>query len=62
MRFFFADAAATGYARYLVGAATIDALTLELNDVIDHVNHGLMLIVGTFIQGRGYSFRSEREP
>jgi hypothetical protein len=60
-RFFFADAAATGYIKHLVGEQTADTLTLELAETIDRINHGLMLIVGMFIQRRGYSFRLESE-
>jgi hypothetical protein len=60
-RFFFADAAATGYLRSVVGSENTDELTEHLGEVIDQINHGLMMIVGLFIQRRGYSFRPESE-
>lgn len=60
-RFFFADAAATGYLRAIVGSETAGELTKELGDVIETINYGLMMIVGTFIQRRGYAFRQETE-
>jgi hypothetical protein len=60
-RFFFADAAATGYVKHLVGEPSADTLIQELGEIVDRINHGLMLIVGQFIQRRGYSFRSESE-
>jgi hypothetical protein len=61
-RFFFADAAATGYLSSVMGSETAGALTEEIAEVIVSINHGLMLIVGRFIQRRGYSFRREAEP
>jgi hypothetical protein len=59
-RFFFADAAATGYLRSL-GSDTAGELGEELAETVDRINHGLMMVVRTFIQGRGYSFRLEGE-
>ena len=60
-RFFFADAAATGYLNSVMGSETVDALAQDLEEVVDSINYGLMLIVGRFIQRRGYSFRTEAE-
>ena len=60
-RFFFADAAATGYLRSVVGSEDTTTLMEELAEIIDRINYGLMMIVGTFIQRRGYSFRQEAE-
>jgi hypothetical protein len=31
-------------------------------DVIDQINHGLMMIVRAFVQQRGGEFRREAEP
>jgi hypothetical protein len=59
-RFYFADAAATGYLNVLMGAEQAEALKAELAEIIGQVNHGLMMIVRTFIQRRG-SFRAEPE-
>ena len=39
----------------------LDALAQDLEEVVDSINYGLMLIVGRFIQRRGYSFRTEAE-
>ena len=61
-RFYFADAAAEGYLHSLVGYEQSEELKMELGDIIDRVNNGLMMIVGSYIQRRGYSFRSETEP
>lgn len=61
-RFFFADAAATGYLSSVLGSKTAEALTDDLMEIVDSINQGLMLIVGRFIQRRGYSFRAEAEP
>ncbi len=60
-RFFFADAAATGYVRSVVGPDDTGELMEELGDIVERINYGLMMIVGTFIQRRGYSFRVEAE-
>jgi hypothetical protein len=57
-RFYFADSAATGYARAVQQA---DELRSELGDMIEQVNHGLMLMVVAYIQRRGYAFRAEAE-
>jgi hypothetical protein len=61
-RFYFADAAATGYLRFVVGPEQVDELMMNVAEIIDQVNHGLMTIVGTYIQRRGYSYRAESEP
>jgi len=61
-RFYFADAAAEGYFHSLMGPEQPDELKKDMEEVIDRVNHGLMMIVRTYIQRRGYSFRKETEP
>src|SRR6267143_4538562 len=61
-RFFFADGAVTGYLSAVMGSETAGALADEIADIIVSINHGLMLIVGQFIQRRGYSFRQEATP
>lgn len=61
-RFYFADAAATGYVRFLVGPEQHDELMEHMGEIIDQVNHGLMMLVGAYIQRRGYPFRPEAEP
>jgi len=33
----------------------------ELGDIVESINYGLMMLVGTFIERRGYSFRQEAE-
>lgn len=60
-RFFFADAAVTGYLRSVLGSQTAGELSEDIGDVIDSINHGLMLILGHFIQRRGHAFRREDE-
>jgi hypothetical protein len=60
-RFYFADAAAEGYLHFLVGPEKAEELKKELGEIIGQVNHGLMMIVGSYIQRRGYSFRAEAE-
>lgn len=61
-RFYFADAAGTGYLDLLVGSDQADELKSEIGDVIDQINHGVMMIVRAFIQQRGGQFRRESEP
>jgi hypothetical protein len=56
-RFFFADAAATGYFSHLIGPENRVALTERLADTIERINHSLMMIVGAFILRRKYHFR-----
>jgi hypothetical protein len=60
-RFYFADAAAEGYTHHLVGKETSDLME-DIGDIIHQVNHGLMMIVRTYVQKRGYPFRAEVEP
>lgn len=59
-RFFFADAAATGYARSVAG---VDAEELkgDIEDAVNRLNHGLMVLVRTFIERRGCAYRREAE-
>jgi hypothetical protein len=61
-RFYFADAAATGYARHLLGSADVETLSRDMAEIIEKVNYGLMMIVLAFIQRRGCAFRREAEP
>jgi hypothetical protein len=60
-RFFFADAAATGYVQSVAGSDTADEIKSELADIVGHVNNGLMMLVRTFIERRGYAYRREAE-
>jgi hypothetical protein len=59
-RFYFADGAATGYARSLLGSEQSDALSKDIADIIEQLNYGLMMIVVTYIQRRGMHL--ERRP
>jgi len=60
-RFYFADAAGSGYFRSIAGSEETDSLSADLEDIVDRTNYGLMLIVGIFIQRRGFSYRQEPE-
>jgi hypothetical protein len=60
-RFFFADAAATGYLRSVIGSDSADTMRDEMVDAVHSVNHGLMVIVRTFIEQRGRAWRQEAE-
>jgi len=60
-RLYFADAAAIGYARSVVGDPRIDDLLREVAETVDRINRGLFLIVEAFIQRRGCAFRDYRE-
>ncbi len=60
-RFFFADAAATGYARSVAGTEAAEELKGDLEDAVNRVNHGLMVLVRTFIERRGCAYRREPE-
>jgi hypothetical protein len=60
-RFFFADAAATGYARSVAGTEAAEELRGDLQDAVNRVNHGLMVLVTTFIARRGRAYRREVE-
>jgi hypothetical protein len=61
-RFFFADAAATGYARSVAGAdEAAEELKGDLQDAVNRVNHGLMVLVRAFIERRGFPCRREAE-
>lgn len=60
-RFYFADAAVSGYLRHLAGAKNDEELQNEVEEVFERVNHGLMMIVEAFIQRRRYAFRKEAE-
>jgi hypothetical protein len=61
-RFFFADAAADGYLDSVMGSETAGALMGETAEVVGRINASLFLMVGKFIQRRGYAFRREAEP
>jgi hypothetical protein len=37
-------------------------LSKDIADIIEQLNYGLMMIVVTYIQHRGYAFRAEAEP
>lgn len=57
-RFYFADAAATGWLRLAAGKNQLDDMMMTIVDLLDPVNHALMGIVETFIQKRGYAYRA----
>jgi hypothetical protein len=61
-RFFFADAAADGYLDSVMGSERAGALMGETAEVVGRINASLFLMVGKFIQRRGYAFRREAEP
>jgi hypothetical protein len=58
-RFYFADAAGSAYFRSVAGSEETETLQTELEEIVDRTNYGLMMIVGAFIQRRGFSFRQE---
>lgn len=57
-RFYFADAAATGWLRLAAGKNQLDDMMMTIVDLLRPVNHALMGIVGTFIQKRGYAYHA----
>lgn len=57
-RFYFADAAATGWLRLAAGKNQLDDMMMTIVDLLRPVNHALMGIVKTFIQKRGYAYRA----
>ena len=61
-RFYFADAAATGYLRSIVGKAeSQELLMMDVAELLSPVNHALMSIVETFVQRHGYAYRTAME-
>ena len=38
-----------------------DELIKDIGEIVDRVNYGLMMVVRTYIQRRGYAFRTEAE-
>ena len=60
-RFFFADAAATGYVRSVDGSEAAEELQDDLEEVVNKVNSGLMMLVRTFVEQRGFPYRRETE-
>lgn len=61
-RFYFADAAATGYLRSIVGKdESQELLMMNVAELLSPVNHALMGIVETFVQRRGYAYRAVTE-
>lgn len=58
-RFYFADAAAIGYLRSIVGRENIEGLLEEITELLDPVNCALMAIVESYIQRRGFAYRVE---
>lgn len=56
-RFYFADAAATGWLRLAVGKNQLDDMAMTIVNLLRPINHALMGIVETFIQKRGYAYR-----
>jgi hypothetical protein len=57
-RFYFADAAATGWLRLAVGKNQLDDMEMTIVNLLRPINHALMGIVETFIQKRGYAYRA----
>ena len=60
-RFYFADAAATGYLRSIVGKDQSEEITMNVADLLRSVNYALMGLVEAFIQKRGYAYRASAE-
>jgi hypothetical protein len=60
-RFYFADAAALGYLRSIAGRENIDMLITKIADMLDPLNHSLMVLVNSYVQRRGFAFRIETE-
>ena len=60
-RFYFADAAATGYFEHLLDREQVKDFLSTLADTVGQVNQTLRRIVEAYIQRRGYSFRTEAE-
>jgi hypothetical protein len=60
-RFYFADAAASGYFGTLVGTTDYDEAMREVADLLSAVNYALMGFVDAFVQRRGYAYRAAPE-
>jgi len=60
-RFYFADAAATGYLSAIAGRSESDAMRTDVAEHLRIVNNALLYIVDAFIQRRGYAYRAETE-
>lgn len=60
-RFYFADAAATGYLSAIMGRSESDEMRMDVAELLRTVNHALLYIVDAFIQRRGYPYRVETE-
>ena len=60
-RFYFADAAATGYLRSIVGKDQSQEIMANVAELLRPVNFALMGIVEAFIQRRGHAYRAEPE-
>lgn len=60
-RFYFADAAATGYLRSIVGRKNMEELIVKIGDMLSPINYSLMAIVNSYIQKRGFAYRLETE-
>lgn len=60
-RFYFADAAALGYLRSIVGRENMEGLISEIRELLGPVNYSLMAIVNSFIKKREFAFRTESE-
>ena len=60
--FYFADAAVTGYLRSIVGKdESQEILVMNIAELLRPVNRALMRIVETFVQRRGYAYRTAME-
>jgi hypothetical protein len=60
-RFYFADAAALGYFRSIVGGKNLDELSMNIANLLGTVSLSLFAIVNAYIQKRGYAYRFEEE-
>lgn len=60
-RFYFADAAATGYPKSEVGRDKWDGMLMKMVGVLEQVNRALMMVVHKYIQRRGCAYRAETE-
>lgn len=60
-RFYFADAAATGYLKSIVGKRQSEEVMMNVLELVRPVNLALKGIVESFIQRRGYAYRAEQE-
>lgn len=56
-RFYFANAATTGYLRLILRKNQSEEIMMNVVDLLRSVNFGLMGIVDAFIQRRGYAYR-----